>query len=118
MATKITTHALDLARGKPAAGLEIRLYRLPAGAEPVLVTETVTNSDGRTHAPLLLTDEEIAGPHEIVFGVGKYIARSATPAAAAPFLEDVPVRFSITAGESYHIPLLFSPWAYSTYRGS
>ena len=118
MATKITTHALDLARGKPAAGLEIRLYRLPTGGEPLLVTETVTNGDGRTDAPLLLTDEEVAGPHEIVFSVGKYLARTATPTGAASFLEDVPVRFSITAGESYHIPLLFSPWAYSTYRGS
>jgi 5-hydroxyisourate hydrolase len=113
---RLTTHVLDTARGRPAAGLEIELARLDdTGARTVLRTVR-TNGDGRTDAPLLAADELRPGVYELVFGVGEYFA---DVAAEPPFLDRVPVRFGIAdAAAHYHVPLLASPWSYSTYRGS
>jgi 5-hydroxyisourate hydrolase len=107
---KLSTHVLDTAQGKPAAGMAIELWRLqPTRA---LLKTTKTNADGRTESPLLAGEEMAAGTYEIVFHVGAYFGKST-------FLDDVPVRFAIAdAKESYHVPLLCSPWSYSTYRGS
>ena len=117
---RLTTHVLDTAHGRPAAGLAIGLWCVDRdGGGRRLLKEVRTNSDGRTDAPLLNDDELEAGTYELVFAVGAYFAAHGTAAASPPFLDRVPVRFGITdpAGH-YHVPLLVSPWAYSTYRGS
>ena len=113
---RLTAHVLDTARGRPAGGLAVELSRLDGetGARTVL-TAVRTNGDGRTDAPLLEGEELRAGIYELVFGVGDYFGEAADP----PFLDRVPIRFGIAdAGAHYHVPLLASPWAYSTYRGS
>jgi 5-hydroxyisourate hydrolase len=102
----LTTHVLDTARGRPAAGVAIELRD---GAGRMLATAR-TNADGRTDGPLL--DATPAGEYELVFAVGDYFGEAA-------FLDRVPVRFRIGDPDAhYHVPLLVSPWAYSTYRGS
>jgi hydroxyisourate hydrolase len=112
MAGKLTTHVLDTARGLPAAGVKIELWSVNAAGRALLKT-TQTNADGRTDAPLLGPDEMRAGEFELVFFVGDYFA--VTPR----FLHQAPVRFIIAdAAASYHVPLLCSPWSYTTYRGS
>jgi hydroxyisourate hydrolase len=104
----LTTHVLDIAHGRPAAGVEISLSRVSDGE--VLAT-AVTNADGRTDAPLAA--DLPAGEYELVFAVGDYFR------AETPFLDRVPIRFFIADPDAhYHVPLLVSPWAYSTYRGS
>ena len=117
MPAKLSTHVLDTAHGCPAQQMKIELWRLD-GARALLKT-VFTNHDGRTEAPLLAADEMKAGQYELVFFVGDYfVARTTTPGAGR-FLDTVPVRFGIVdASASYHVPLLCSPWAYSTYRGS
>lgn len=108
----LSTHVLDTARGVPAGGLVVRLYALD-GPERTLVTEAITNADGRTDAPLGTNLN--AGTYEIVFAAGAYFARCGVPA----FYADVPVRFTLAgSGERFHVPLLLAPWSYSTYRGS
>ena len=98
--------------------MKIELWSLD-GEERALVTSAKTNADGRTEQPLLAADEMRAGQYEIIFFVGDYFAAKATPLPKIRFLDKVPVRFGIAdAGASYHVPLLCSPWAYSTYRGS
>jgi len=110
MAGKITTHVLDTASGRPGAGIVIELHRLEAGASSLL-TRTVTNADGRTDQPLLSDGALSAGLYELTFAVGDYFQSG--------FLETVPVRFRVDDPEAhYHVPLLCSPWSYSTYRGS
>ena len=114
----LTTHVLDTARGRPAASLRVELFRLdPSGEGRSLLKEVRTNADGRTDAPLL-GDEELTGSvYELVFAVGEYFAGEGIP--DPPFLGRVPVRFGIADPTShYHVPLLVSPWSYSTYRGS
>ncbi len=119
MPGKLSTHALDIHQGKPASGLLILLYRIDAKRQRESIKSATTNIDGRTDSPLLSPGEMQAGTYEIVFAVGDYFARAGVPLPRPPFLDEVPVRFSIAdAAESYHVPLLFSPWAYSTYRGS
>jgi 5-hydroxyisourate hydrolase len=105
----LTTHVLDTAAGRPAAGVRIELARLsPEGRE--VLARVATNADGRTDEPLLR--ELQAGEYEIVFSVGEHFG-------GAGFLRDVPVRFTVTdPGAHHHVPLLASPWSYSTYRGS
>jgi 5-hydroxyisourate hydrolase len=104
----LTTHVLDIARGRPAAGVAIELAR---GGE--VIASAVTNADGRTDAPLLERLE--AGTYELRFAVGDYFAHDGEP----PFLDVVPVRFGVSdPAAHHHVPLLVSPWAYSTYRGS
>jgi 5-hydroxyisourate hydrolase len=118
MSAKLSTHVLDTAHGCPAGGMRIELWSLD-GAEPALVTTTKTNADGRPEAPLLAADEMKTGHYEIVFYVGDYFAARQTQMPKLRFLDKIPVRFAIAdAGASYHVPLLCSPWAYSTYRGS
>ena len=107
---RLTTHALDLTRGRPADGLRIELWR--AGAK---LKTVVTNLDGRTDEPLLVDDEFTPDTYELVFYVGEYFDLP----VEERFLDRVPIRFSITdAGAHYHVPLLTTPWAYQTYRGS
>src|SRR5580698_609313 len=118
MAAKLSTHVLDTAHGCPAAGMKIELWSLEGEAR-TLVTAARTNADGRTETPLLSADEMTTGQFEIVFFVGDYFATKTPALPKIRFLDRVPVRFAIgDAGASYHVPLLCSPWAYSTYRGS
>lgn len=120
MSGRLTTHVLDTASGRPAAGMEIALWRLDgAEGERVLLKEVRTNADGRTDQPLLAGEELYAGVYEIVFSVGEYFASQGAFLSTPPFLSQVPVRFGISDPDAhYHVPLLTSPWAYSTYRGS
>jgi 5-hydroxyisourate hydrolase len=118
MPAKLSTHVLDAAHGCPAAGMKIELWSIE-GEERTLVTTAKTNADGRTDTPLLAADEMAVGQYEIVFFVGDYFLAKATPMPKVRFLDLVPVRFGIgDAGAGYHVPLLCTPWSYSTYRGS
>lgn len=114
----LTTHVLDTARGQPAEGLGITLYEV-AGNRHRKIAEAVTNADGRTDAPILGKADFAAGTYELVFFAGDYL-RSTGQAGQEPlFLDQVPIRFGISdAGAHYHVPLLLSPYGYSTYRGS
>jgi 5-hydroxyisourate hydrolase len=114
---KLTTHVLDTAQGKPGAGIAVRLFRVTARGRE-LVTETGTNADGRTAAPLLDEGSFATGTWELEFEVAAYFAGQALDLADPPFLDRVTLRFSTAADEHYHVPLLVSPWSYSTYRGS
>ncbi len=120
MAGQLTTHVLDTAQGRPAAGLTVELWALGrSGEERRLLKTVVTDAGGRTGAPLLEGDALAAGVYELVFDVGAYFAAQGPAGAAPPFLDRVPVRFGIAdPAAHYHVPLLVSPWAYSTYRGS
>ena len=119
MPGKLSTHALDIHQGKPAAGLLILLFFVGPKGQREAIKSATTNPDGRTDAPLLSAHEMKTGTYELVFAIGDYFTRSGVPLPSPAFLDEVPVRFSIAdAGASYHVPLLFSPWAYSTYRGS
>ena len=113
---RLTTHILDTAQGCPAAGVGIRLFALADARS--LVTSTVSNEDGRTDRPLIEGDAMRSGSYELEFDVGQYFAASGLAAGEPPFLDTVVLRFSVAAGEHYHVPLLVSPWSYSTYRGS
>jgi 5-hydroxyisourate hydrolase len=118
MAGKLTTHVLDTAAGRPASGLRIELHRLDGGGQMTQLADVTTNADGRTDAPLLIGDAMAAGRYRLLFHVGDYFA-AAGSADAKRFLDVVPVLFRIDdAAAGYHVPLLVSPWAYSTYRGS
>lgn len=112
---RLTTHALDLVRGGPAAGLDIELWRLGAEGPPQRLKTVRTNADGRTDGPLLAGVDFLPGTYELVFCVGEYFGLP----APERFLDRVPVRFSVAdAAAHYHVPLLTTPWAYQTYRGS
>jgi len=120
MPGRLTTHVLDTAQGRPAAGVVIELWRLNAdGSQGDRLVSVRTNADGRTEAPLLAGPDFRPGFYELVFHTGAYFAGQQLPLADPPFLDQIPVRFSVAAaGASYHVPLLVSPWAYSTYCGS
>jgi len=119
MSGKLSTHALDIHQGRPAGNLLIKLYRLEENDSRTAIKTAVTNPDGRTDVPLLKSDEMQVGRYELVFALGTYFAQAGVPLSTPPFLDEVPVRFTVADNSlSYHIPLLFSPWAYSTYRGS
>ncbi len=114
----LTTHVLDTARGVPAAGLRITLYDL-SGDAPSLLAEMVTNDDGRTDSPILPKGQMRAGRYELVFDAGDYLRASGTAGPEPLFLDIVPIRFGIEDDSAhYHVPLLLSPFGYSTYRGS
>ena len=115
---RLTTHVLDTAAGRPAAGVAITVHRLVEDAAPVLVAEATTNADGRTDVPLLAGDQLSAGTYEIVFAVGAYFAAAGDDTTSPPFLDRVPVRFGTDGTSHLHVPLLVTPWSYSTYRGS
>lgn len=117
MAGKLTTHVLDTAHGCPAVGVTVELWSLLAD-ERCWIKTVQTNSDGRTDAPLLVAEELRSGRYEILFGVGAYFARW-QDLPEPLFLETIPIRFGVANPEDhYHVPLLVSPWSYSTYRGS
>lgn len=110
-ASALTTHVLDTARGLPAAGVKVELFRAEADGH-VKVTERITNADGRTDPPLLTPETFEAGRYELRFHVGAHFG-------GAGFLDVVPVAVRLEAGQGhYHVPLLCSPWSYATYRGS
>jgi len=112
MSGRLSTHVLDIALGRPVAGLRIQLWRIETDNRQLL-KEVVTNQDGRTDTPLLVGDDLRVGVYELVFQVGPHFGNE------AGFLGDVPVRFRIlNPAENYHVPLLVSPWSYTTYRGS
>jgi 5-hydroxyisourate hydrolase len=113
---RLTTHVLDTAAGRPAAGMTIELYRLDDTAE--LVVSATTNADGRIDRPLLDGGSFRTGVYELRFHAGDYLRQTSNLPDPA-FLEIVPIRFGISApDEHYHVPLLLSPYGYSTYRGS
>ena len=115
---RLTTHVLDTALGKPAAGLSLTLWREEAGAFRH-IRSAVTNSDGRVDAPLLEGDAFRAGVYELRFEAGAYLAASGADLPDPPFLDIIPLRFGIADEAShYHVPLLLSAFGYSTYRGS
>ncbi len=119
MPGKLSTHALDIHQGRPAANVVIKLYRLDEKDMRMPIKTLSTNTDGRTDVPLLGPEEMKVGRYELVFAVGAYFAKAGVTLSSPPFLDEVPVRFAVAdASLAYHIPLLFSPWAYSTYRGS
>lgn len=114
---RLTTHILDTARGCPGAGVAIELFRLDG--EAGRLGQFTTNSDGRCDRPLLEGDQFRAGRYELVFHVGEYFRRQKIALPDPPFLDQVVIRFGISESEQhYHVPLLISPYGYSTYRGS
>ncbi len=111
---RLSTHVLDNVRGGPAAGIRVALYEIGTSARALIVT-TLTNADGRTDAPLLGGGPLRIGTYELQFTIGDHFTGVADP----PFLDVIPIRFSIAEPEGhYHVPLLVTPWSYSTYRGS
>lgn len=118
MAGFLTTHVLDTARGLPAEGVEIALYRVSGNSHKKIAT-TVTNSDGRTDAPILPQDKFKPGQYELVFFAGDYLRATGQAGEDPLFLDQVPIRFGMNDPQAhYHVPLLLSPYGYSTYRGS
>ncbi|KVD06308.1 hydroxyisourate hydrolase [Burkholderia ubonensis] len=115
---KLTTHVLDTAHGRPGAALKVDLYALDGESRRVIKT-VLTNSDGRCDAPLLEGDALAAGEYELVFHAGDYFASLGVKVPEPRFVDRVVLRFGIAdPGAHYHVPLLVSPWSYSTYRGS
>ena len=115
---KLTTHVLDTANGRPAAGMAVALYRLGDGAF-TLLKQLVLNHDGRADDPLLEGAAFVPGRYRLVFGVAAYFRALGTVLADPPFLDEVPLDFGLAGvDQHYHVPLLASPYAYSTYRGS
>jgi 5-hydroxyisourate hydrolase len=115
---KLTTHVLDTAQGRPAAGVAIALYR-NLGERHALLKTTQTNADGRCDAPLLEGAAFSVGRYRLVFGAGAYFAGQGMTLPNPPFVDEVVIDFGIADGRAhYHVPLLVSPWSYSTYRGS
>jgi 5-hydroxyisourate hydrolase len=113
----LTTHVLDTAAGKPAAGLAIDLYRIDGDSRSHL-RQMITNADGRTDGPILPEAEFAIGSYELVFHAGAYLDAMGTPPETPRFLDEVPIRFGMSEPAHYHVPLLLSPFGYSTYRGS
>jgi 2-oxo-4-hydroxy-4-carboxy-5-ureidoimidazoline decarboxylase len=116
---RLSTHVLDTQSGRPAAGVLVELLELAANGEQRVMTRAATNRDGRTDAPLIAGQPLPIGRYELRFHVGEYFARMAARLDDPPFLDVVPVRFAVAEPEGdYHVPLLVTPWSYSTYRGS
>ena len=118
MSGYLTTHILDTARGVPAEGIKIALYRV-SGNSHTKIAETVTNADGRTDSPILPADAFKTGIYELVFFCGDYLETSGLAQGELKFLNEIPIRFGMEDDQAhYHVPLLLSPFGYSTYRGS
>ncbi|MEM6888594.1 MAG: hydroxyisourate hydrolase [Pseudomonadota bacterium] len=114
----LTTHVLDTALGQPAAGIKIRLFSI-SGDSHQQIAEAVTNADGRTDAPILETKSFKTGTYELIFEAGAYLDDHKASPETPRFLETIPIRFGISDADShYHVPLLLSPFGYTTYRGS
>ncbi len=122
MLGKLTTHVLDTAHGCPGKGITIELWQINNESElekKTLLKTTVTNDDGRTDEPLLVNGEFSTGVYELVFQVGDYFATWKKKSPEIVFLDYIPIRFGIAdINAHYHVPLLVSPWSYTTYRGS
>jgi 5-hydroxyisourate hydrolase len=119
MTGKLSTHILDTTQGSPAADVQIELWSIAASGEKTLLKTMRTNQDGRTDAPLLVEAELKAGIYELVFFMGDYFTRRIANLANPMFLDLIPIRFGIVDPTvHYHVPLLVTPWSYSTYRGS
>ena len=117
-AGRLTTHVLDTANGRPAGGVSIDVFRLD-GANRDQLRSAQTNADGRCDGPLLQGSDFLPGVYELVFHTADYFRKVGMTLPAPAFLDDVPLRFGIAeAGQHYHVPLLISPYGYSTYRGS
>ncbi len=114
---KLTTHVLDTARGVPAEGIRIALYEVRGNAH-YKVAEAVTNSDGRTDTPILPDGKFKQGEYELIFHTGAYLDNHNERPDAPKFLNDIPIRFTMAEDSHFHVPLLLSPYGYSTYRGS
>ena len=117
MSGYLTTHVLDTARGFPAAGMKIELFRIEGAARTLLRTVT-TNADGRTDSHILPAAEFATGIYELVFFVGAYLDSCGLDLAEPKFLDQIPLRFGMSEATHYHVPLLLSPFSFSTYRGS
>ncbi len=126
MAGYLTTHVLDTARGRPGAGMRVTLFRL-RDEKAEMIREMITNADGRTDAPILPEAEFETGDYELVFAAGAYFAtnghsagemRAGSETTPEVFLDDIPIRFRMSTLSHYHVPLLVSPFGYTTYRGS
>lgn len=122
---QLTTHVLDTSSGCPASGVNVSLYRISTerryrvSTERELLAEAVTNDDGRLDSPILSGDDFITGEYELVFSVGDYFKQTTSDLPDPPFVNEVVLRFGIADdNQHYHVPLLVSPWSYSTYRGS
>ena len=115
---RLTTHVLDTANGRPGAGVRITLYR-NLGERYALIKDAVTNADGRCDAPLLEGAAFAPGRYRLVFAAGDYFATTGMALPDPPFVDEVVLDFGVADGNAhYHVPLLVSPWSYSTYRGS
>ncbi|MCO5156604.1 MAG: hydroxyisourate hydrolase [Aquamicrobium sp.] len=114
---RLTTHVLDTASGRPAEGLKIALYRV-SGNSHKKIKEVVTNADGRCDAPLLEGNDFRTGQYELVFFAGDYLRAGNATLPEPLFLDQIPIRFGMAQEAHYHVPLLLSPFGYSTYRGS
>jgi 2-oxo-4-hydroxy-4-carboxy-5-ureidoimidazoline decarboxylase len=116
---RLSTHVLDTHSGKPAAGISVELVELSALGASRVITRTETNSDGRTDQPLIGGRPVPIGSYELRFSVAKYFAARSVPLSDPPFLDEIPLRFSVSDPEGHlHVPLLVTPWSYGTYRGS
>jgi 5-hydroxyisourate hydrolase len=116
---RLTTHVLDTMQGRPAAGMAVCLYRLTESGQPTLLQQITLNSDGRADAPLLQGESFQPGRYRLVFSVAAYFRAQGVALPEPPFLDDVPLDFGLAEADGhYHVPLLASPWSYSTYRGS
>ncbi|WP_424932866.1 hydroxyisourate hydrolase [Amaricoccus macauensis] len=113
----LTTHVLDAARGCPAEGMKIELFRIDGDARSLLKAMR-TNDDGRTDEPILPASEFRTGIYELVFHAGAYLDAVGVQAGEPRFLDAIPIRFGLSDQSHYHVPLLLSPYSYSTYRGS
>lgn len=116
---RLSTHVLDSHGGRPAAGVAVELMELSKLGAPRLIARTVTNADGRTDAPLIGGRPLPIGRYELTFRVASYFAGRGVPLSDPPFLDDIPLRFAVWEPEGHlHVPLLVTPWSYTTYRGS
>ncbi len=115
---KLSTHVLDITQGKPGAGVKVKLFRVEGSTKVLLKTDT-TNQDGRCETPFLAGGEVVAGKYELVFAAGDYFAGQGVALPQPRFVDEVVIAFGIADAEAnYHVPIVVSPWAYSTYRGS
>src|SRR5580692_11288762 len=115
----LSTHMLDTHKGQPAEGVTVEFFEIESSGRARLISRSITNSDGRTDRPLIADQPIPIAQYELRFGVSDYFAKQGTPASDPPFLGVVPIRFAVADPEShYHVPLLVTPWSYSTYRGS
>jgi 5-hydroxyisourate hydrolase len=116
---RLSTHVLDTAHGVPAAGLRIDLHRIDANGRRTHVTTATTNADGRTSEPLMSGETMPTGVYELTFHAGRYLRDRGIDIGEPAFLDEIVIRFGIdSATGAYHVPLLLSPYGYSTYRGS